>query len=159
MAKIVSGNLAALLVCASVFTGCQMCGTECEVTKVCCPEVKTEKVEKTGWDVECEQICIPPVHCPCFGGCERSCGKVIAVKKLKADKIECGERCVIEYKLFDGCPNGAGHNGQSCQAGASYGEEAVPEKAPTEAPAPKPEAPPQSEEPLPPSPEVAGLNF
>ena len=95
---------ASLVLLLGFAAGCHCCGTECEVTQICCPEVKTEKVEKEGWDVECKQICIPPIHCPFSDPCEIRCGKVIAVKRLKEDKLECGERCLLEYKLIDPCP-------------------------------------------------------
>ena len=104
MARTAFGNLAAWLLCVASFAGCHLCAADCEVTKVCRPEVKTEKVVKKGWDVECKQICIPPVNCPLFGCCGARCGRVIAVKKLKPDQLECGERCVVEYKLVDACP-------------------------------------------------------
>ncbi len=84
--------------------GCHCCDRECEVTQICCPEVTTEKVVKDGWDVECHEICIPPIHCPWTDPCRPRCGKVIVVKRLKEDSLECGERCLLEYKLTDPCP-------------------------------------------------------
>lgn len=101
MTRIVLGKLA-LLVSVLGAAGCHCCN-DCQVTGYCCPEIKKEKVELKGWDVECKQICIPPIHCPCSNSCELKCGKVIAVRRLKKDKIECGEKCVVNYKLVDPC--------------------------------------------------------
>ncbi|MCA9071389.1 MAG: hypothetical protein KDA84_20820 [Planctomycetaceae bacterium] len=102
MTRIVLGKFALMLSILGA-AGCHTCSSDCEVTGYCCPEIKKEKIEKKGWDVECKQICIPPIHCPCSDSCELKCGEVIAVKRLKKDKIECGEKCVVKYKLIDPC--------------------------------------------------------
>ncbi len=82
----------------------------------CCPEVKTEKVKKHCWEVECEPVCIPEVQCPLFNffrknKCEPCSdvdvfgrplnslrAKVRVVKKLKKVEYEC-EKCVIEWNV------------------------------------------------------------
>ena len=86
-------------------------------TLVCQPEVRMEMVKKSGWEVECEYICVPKVHCPLFrffgkrDDCETCvsgngnncfgrprCAKVKQVKKLKQVNYECQE-CVVEWNL------------------------------------------------------------
>lgn len=100
-----------------VNVGCQSlnrpcCTTsDCCVTKSCCPEWKKEKVEVTCNKIECEEICIPPIRCPFDDECTPRCGTVIAVKKVKTEKIECGEKCKLEYKLV--C-NRCGQSGCGC---------------------------------------------
>lgn len=95
--------------CAGLNRPCCRHG-DCPVTKTCVPEVSTEKVTKDCWDVECEQICIPPVRCPWTKkDCSLECGTVIAVRRLKPVEIDCGEECVVDYKLVDApCCHGEG---------------------------------------------------
>lgn len=135
MNRIVFGKLALLLTILGA-TGCHVCCNDCEVTGYCCPEIKKEKIVKEGWDVECKQICIPPIHCPCSNSCELKCGKVIAVRRLVKDKIECGEECVVKYKLVDPCakPEPAEEHAKDNK------------KEPTPVEAPKPQAPASAKE-------------
>lgn len=42
--------------------GCTACCQSCVLA--CCPEIKTVKEKKHTWDVECDHVCIPKVHCP-----------------------------------------------------------------------------------------------
>lgn len=51
--------------------------------KVCCAEVVTKKETEHCWDVECKEVCIPPVRLPWFGSCLPLCGRVRAVNVLK----------------------------------------------------------------------------
>ncbi len=68
------------------------CGS-CEPQWLCCQrEVKTVKVTRHCYDVECEYVAIPPVTLPCcslFGNgcCEDDCGECDACTD------ECGEGC------------------------------------------------------------------
>ena len=78
-------------------TGCSNhCCEPCML--VCSAETKMVKVKKHGWEVECEHVCIPKVHCPLF--------------KL----FGCGSACSA---ASNGCQNcgEAGCNGQCCSNG------------------------------------------
>lgn len=101
---------------------CQNCCEPCML--VCCPETKIVKEKKHAWDLECEHVCIPKVHCPlfnlfgccsklstccqncgdsaCSGNCcsgqQGSCGKIRTVRKLKKVEFEV-EKCVVEWKV------------------------------------------------------------
>lgn len=143
MARIVLGKLALLFSVLGI-AGCHCCRNDCQVTGYCVPEVKKEKVVEEGWDVECKQICIPPVHCPFSNSCEPKCGKVIAVRKLVPDEIECGEECLLSYKLVDPCAQK-----EEDEKDAKKEEKAKKPPKPVEAPKPT-EAPPM-EKAMPPS--------
>ena len=104
----------------------------------CCPEVKTVKVKKYCWEVECKPVCIPKVNCPLFSffrkdncdpcteldACGRPlsslCAEVRTVKKLKKVDYEC-EKCVVEWKVqcttpgCGKCCDGFGVPGSCCQ--------------------------------------------
>ncbi|MBW3539513.1 MAG: hypothetical protein KY476_04520 [Planctomycetes bacterium] len=94
--------------------GCPPCAA-----KICRPEVKTEKLKKTCYNVECKPICVPDitfpwekpqVECGCAGcvggegaceGWQPRCGRVKYVKVFEKDSIEIGETCVCEWKIED----------------------------------------------------------
>ncbi len=113
---------------AGCFGSCKpqgYCNSACSPCQlVCCAEVKTEKVKKHCWEVECEHICVPRVQCPllnCLTGntCEdpcssrnllgkcigKLCGDVKCVRKLKKKEYEC-EKCVVEWSVK--CASGCG---------------------------------------------------
>lgn len=111
---------------------CPRCGT-------CC-ELKAERVkeEKSCWQVECEQICVPRVVFPwqsrradCHGGagccdaCPRGCDPCIrvhngawikTVKKLKKHKYEC-PACKYQWTPYTAGSSAAaraGKRGMTC---------------------------------------------
>lgn len=77
------------------------CGYYCKW--VCCPTYEKEKVKKSGYEVECKQICVPRVRLPWQSCCERRCADVICVHRLTKDSRECGERCVIKWEAKQVC--------------------------------------------------------
>lgn len=77
------------------------CG--CEVVWGCCPTYETVKVEKSGFEVECEQICVPKVRLPWADPCEPRCAFVVCVNKLKKVKKDDGEKCVIKWEAKPFC--------------------------------------------------------
>lgn len=95
--------------------GCdrQPCQSSCTML-TCRAEVKTVKVSKTRFKVECDRKCIPAITFPwqkqksscnsCYdGGCQGECntpkcGKVISVNVLSTDKYEV-EECVCEWNI------------------------------------------------------------
>lgn len=66
------------------------CGANCpRCHKYCQLEIVPTTVEKSCWDIECEEICIPAIRFPWEKCCEPKCGTVITVKKLKKVTYEC----------------------------------------------------------------------
>ena len=92
----------------------------------CRVRVETEKVEKTCFETECEQICIPRVTLPWLkrhpnGGCDSGCcdaellcapecGRVITVNTLKERTYEC-EQPVCKWTIEAGCCDECGAAG------------------------------------------------
>ncbi|MFV0445071.1 MAG: hypothetical protein ACK5Q5_15965 [Planctomycetaceae bacterium] len=83
--------------------GCKPTGCGCQVNWVCCPTCEQEKIEKSGFDVECEHICVPKVRLPWQSCCTPRCARVICVHRLKKQTIECGEKCVIQWEAKPVC--------------------------------------------------------
>jgi hypothetical protein len=77
------------------------CG--CQVKWVCCPTYEKEKIEKSGFEVESEHICVPKVKFPWQKCCTPRCAKVICVHRLKKETKECGEKCVIKWEAKQVC--------------------------------------------------------
>ena len=89
-----------------VVTGCAACHTcpDCD----CEPQagslkVKPEKEERSCWNVECEDVCIPQVGCPCDDCCQARCGRVRRVAVLKKETYEV-DGCKYEWKIHGTCP-------------------------------------------------------
>ncbi|MCA9039372.1 MAG: hypothetical protein KDA65_03390 [Planctomycetaceae bacterium] len=92
--------------------GC--CDTPCDCCSkvlVCCKSTEIKKEKKTCYEVECEHICVPQVKFPwkkllhmgggdpcCCEESETTCGKIIAVKKLKKESYEV-EKCVCKWEI------------------------------------------------------------
>lgn len=76
---------------------------ECEVVWGCCPSYEKVKVEKSGFEVECEQICVPKVRLPWADPCEPRCAFVVSVNKLKKAKKDDGEKCVLKWEAKPFC--------------------------------------------------------
>lgn len=74
-----------------------------ECTKICCPEKVTEKQKESCWEVECKEVCIPPVRFPWMKCWPLSCGRVRVVNILKKEETEV-EKCEIKWKVKDCCP-------------------------------------------------------
>lgn len=78
--------------------GCKPACAGCSVRWVCCPSYEKVKVEKDCFDVECEHICVPKVKFPWQDCCTPRRAYVIGVHRLKKVKIDCGEKCVINWE-------------------------------------------------------------
>ena len=76
---------------------------ECEVVWGCCPKYATEKVEKSGFEVECEQICVPKVRLPWQDPCTPRCAFVVCVNRLKKSTKPMGEKCEIKWEAKPYC--------------------------------------------------------
>ena len=92
----------------------------------CRARIETEKVEKTCFEVECKQKCIPKITFPwqkrhsgcdeCDAGCDNcegcapGCGRVITVNTLKKRKYEC-EQPVCKWEIEAGCCDRCGAAG------------------------------------------------
>ncbi len=99
----ISNVAAAQGLCGCKSQGCadpSVCGCS---QKVCCPHVETEKIKKQCYEVGCKQICIPPVQCPCSKCCQSGCARVKNIHVLKKREYECGEKCVVKWKLEEAC--------------------------------------------------------
>ena len=71
-------------------TNCPRCHRYCQLTVV------PTTVEKSCWEIECEEICIPAIRFPWEKNCEPKCGTVITVKRLKKVTYECPS-CKCEW--------------------------------------------------------------
>lgn len=71
-------------------TCCPRCHAYCQLT------VTPDKEEKTCWEIECEEICIPAIRFPWEKCCEPKCGTVISVRRLKKVTYEC-PTCKYEW--------------------------------------------------------------
>lgn len=89
---------------------CSRCGA-----KVCVTYASPGKETRRCWEVECAEVCIPPVRfpwqCRKSSGCSESastllpgCGKVRCVRRLKAIEYEC-DTCEYEHRIVCRCPN------------------------------------------------------
>ena len=87
---------------------CSRCGE-----KVCVTYASPGKETRQCWDVECVEVCIPPVRFPWQGhdsaGCADCpstplprCGKVRCVRRLKAVEYEC-DACEYEHRIVRRC--------------------------------------------------------
>ncbi|MGN6548084.1 MAG: hypothetical protein ACTHK7_23820 [Aureliella sp.] len=74
-----------------------------ECTKVCCPEKVTKKEKESCWEVECKEVCIPPVRFPWMKCWPLSCGRIRVVNVLKKEETEV-EKCEVKWKVVDSCP-------------------------------------------------------
>jgi hypothetical protein len=83
--------------------GCKPAGCGSSVRWVCCPKWEKETIEKSGFEVECEHICVPRVRLPWQDCCTPRCARVIAVNRLKKVTQECGERCVLTWEAKPVC--------------------------------------------------------
>lgn len=83
-------------------TCCPSCHSYCQLTVT--PDVE----EKSCWEIECEEICIPAIRFPWEKCCEPKCGTVITVKKLKKVTYEC-PTCKYEWTpVCSSCGNCCG---------------------------------------------------
>lgn len=67
--------------------------------KSCRLYVETLKVKKHCYNIECKEICIPPVRFPWQKCCELKCGKIKTVRVLKKHNYtcdKCGYKWVVE---------------------------------------------------------------
>jgi hypothetical protein len=76
---------------------------ECGVVWGCCPKYEKEKVTKSGFEVECEQICVPKVRLPWADPCEPRCAFVVSVNRLKKVTKDNGEKCVLTWEAKPFC--------------------------------------------------------
>jgi hypothetical protein len=67
--------------------------------KVCQPVAEKVKEEKSGWEIEQKEICIPHITWPwqqCCGPAK--CGRVKTINVLKKEEWEC-ERCGYRWEI------------------------------------------------------------
>lgn len=72
-------------------------GAKC-MEKFCCPEAEIVKTEKSCWNVEMKEICIPAIRFPWTKDCEVRCGKVRRVKVLKK-RTHTVEQCGYKWNI------------------------------------------------------------
>ncbi len=85
------------------------CGTNCpRCHKYCQLEIVPTTVEKSCWEIECEEICIPAIRFPWEKCCEPKCGTVITVKKLKKVTYECPSCECVWTPVCNTCGNCCG---------------------------------------------------
>ncbi|MEX2560277.1 MAG: hypothetical protein WD403_10205 [Pirellulales bacterium] len=81
----------------------------------CSLKVEHEAAKQECYEIECKQVCIPPVRFPwqkCHG---EACGRVRTVRVLKAEEHDV-ERCVYKWEVHRGCA-GCGQAAGRCQCG------------------------------------------
>lgn len=122
------GTQAALATGPACTTGCLSSCYDSE--KICCPQLETKTIEKSSFEIECKDICIPAVRFPWSKCCEPRCGRVRTVRVLKKKTIKL-EQCGYEWKIQGGCATGCGQCAACTKALA----------APSQEPAPLPPAP------------------
>lgn len=83
--------------------------------KYCQLHVETLKVKKHCYNIECKDICIPPVRFPWQKCCELKCGKIKTVRVLKKHEYKC-DKC--GYKWTVECSCNACNPGGSCAPAA-----------------------------------------
>lgn len=81
--------------------------------KSCRLYVETLKVKKHCYNIECKEICIPPVRFPWQKCCELKCGKIKTVRVLKKHDYTC-DKC--GYKWVVECNCGACTSGNCVTA-------------------------------------------
>ncbi|MDA7980326.1 MAG: hypothetical protein MPJ50_16320 [Pirellulales bacterium] len=115
-------------------TTCPRCHQYCQLTVV------PTTVEKSCWEIECEEICIPAIRFPWEKNCEPKCGTVITVKRLKKVKYECPS-CKCEWTpVCSTCGNccGAPNPSQGPPPGVIPPVPPVPQRGEPGPPAPPP---------------------
>ncbi len=100
---------------------CVSCGK-----KVCCLEVGTKPITKHCFEVECREICIPPVLFPWMKCCQTRPGKVRTIRVLKKHEYKV-ERCEYIWRAQPLC--------EQCRAAGVVPEACVLPAVPTAAPA------------------------
>ena len=119
---------------------CKPAGCNAQVGWVCCPSYEKEKIEKSGFEIETEQICVPKVRLPWQSCCTPRCARVVCVNRLKKKTIECGEKCVIKWEAKQVCTHcGKPYSGAGMGPASTCGPAAC--VAPGEYHAPTPIAP------------------
>lgn len=92
---------------------CPTCGE-----KVCVTSAKPGKETRDCWEVECVEVCIPPVRfpweccdrraCDCCDACgpcvSDKCGQVRCVRRLRKEEYEC-DVCEYEHTIVFRCPH------------------------------------------------------
>lgn len=123
--------------------------------KVCEAVPVTKSVKKSGYEVECKEICVPAYSFSfslgklCGSKCAakdekncgrdadaKKCGRVKTVKVLKKVDGKAGEKCTYEWKIRDGKACGSKKGGSAAVAPApqpTVEVERVPAKAATKA--------------------------
>lgn len=88
---------------------CCQCGLCSDKCATCCLECKTEDEERSYYDIECKQVCVPRVVFPwqknkCCDSCKNNGARVRCVKQLKKKKYDCPV-CVYKWtpRMIGGC--------------------------------------------------------
>ncbi|HAH44944.1 hypothetical protein [Gimesia sp.] len=87
---------------------CNSCNSCSHGCKSCRLHVETLKVKKHCFNIECKEVCIPPVRFPWQKCCELKCGKIKTVRVLKKHEYTC-EKCGYKWdieNLCGACPAG-----------------------------------------------------
>jgi hypothetical protein len=95
--------------CDQSKTACSNSCCESQGCKTCRLHVETLKVKKHCFNVECKEICIPPVRFPWQKYCELKCGKIKTIRILKKQEYTC-EKCA--YKWIVDCQCGSCTSGK-----------------------------------------------
>tara|TARA_R110002111_G_scaffold67_2_gene634 strand:+ start:63687 stop:64145 length:459 start_codon:yes stop_codon:yes gene_type:complete len=82
--------------CGSSNNGCS------QGCKTCRLHMETLKVKKYCFNIECKDICIPPVRFPWQKCCELKCGKIKTVRVLKKHEYTC-EKCGYKWTVENLC--------------------------------------------------------
>lgn len=93
-------TLAALLAASPLPAG-DVCCPSCRSEGACVLKVEPATEEETCYDVECKEVCIPPVRFPWESCRAPKCGRVRVVARLKQDKRE---EPTCKYEWLVACP-------------------------------------------------------
>ncbi len=98
------------------------CGSCNSSEAVCFPRRTKEKVKKHGWNVLCENVCVPAFKWPWESCCKPKCGYVRGIHVLEKHEYEC-EKCGYEWTIKcvrSSCNGRSGQGGAFCpDCGAS----------------------------------------
>lgn len=84
---------------------------------ICTPKTKMEKVTKTCYKPKQEAVCIPPIKFPWMKCNEFGRPKIRCVNRFEKEEIDCGEKCVIVWKLDEEIAK----NYCKCNSGGCFG--------------------------------------
>ncbi len=83
----------------------------------CSPKTEMVKVTKTCYKPKQAAVCIPPIKFPWMKCNEFGCPKIRCVNRFEKEEIDCGEKCVIVWKLDEEIAK----NYCKCNSGSCFG--------------------------------------